>query len=360
MMFYTSVSGWLLYYFVSTASGKFVGLDAAGVEAQFGELMSSPVKMIIFTFIIIFFGFFVCSFSLQKGLEKITKVMMIALLVIMVVLAANSLFMKGGSDGLKFYLLPDVNQVKEVGLLNVITGAMSQAFFTLSLGIGSMAIFGSFIGKDRSLLGESVTIASLDTFVAIAAGLIIFPACFTYGVQPDAGPNLLFVTLPLVFANMPGGRIWGILFFLFMSFAAISSVLAAFQNIVSCPQDLNKKTQKAKKWQISLVSGIILFILSIPCVLGWNVLSGFNPFGGTSNIMDLEDFIVSNVLLPVGALVFVLFCTTKKGWGYENFMEEANQGKGLKVKKWMKYYLKYVLPVILSCFIIINIVNFFI
>lgn len=355
MMFYTSVSGWLLYYFVSTASGKFVGLDASGVEAQFNSLMADPLTMIIYTFIVIFFGFFVCSFSLQKGLEKITKVMMIALLVIMVVLAANSLFMEGGSEGLKFYLLPDMKQVKEVGLLNVITGAMSQAFFTLSLGIGSMAIFGSYISKDRALLGESVNVAVLDTGVALFSGLIIFPACSAYGVSVNAGPPLIFITLPNIFNNIPLGRLWGSLFFIFLCFAALSTVFAVFENIIACCMDLFNWSRK----KACTINAVLMPILSLPCIFGFNILSGFTPFGAGSTVLDLEDFIVSNILLPLGSLAFVLFCVTRYGWGWKKFTEEVNTGKGLKVQNWMRGYLTYVLPVIIIILFVMGIYSFF-
>ena len=271
MMFYTTVAAWMLQYFCFTAGGKFDGLATRDeVSGVFGSMLSNPWILLAFVLGVVAVGFLVCSFDMQKGLEKITKIMMIALLVIMVVLAINSFFLPGASEGLSFYLLPSVDKIKEVGLINVIVAAMNQAFFTLSLGMGSMAIFGSFIGKDRALMGESTTIAALDTFVAITSGLIIFPACYSYDVPVDAGPGLIFETLPHVFNNMPGGRIWGSLFFIFMSFAALSTVFAVFQNILSCTQDLFGWSKK----KACIIDGIAIVLLSIPCVLGFNVLSG--------------------------------------------------------------------------------------
>lgn len=352
MMFYTSVAGWMLQYFGYTAFGKFEDMRTkAEISGVFGEMISSPWVLIAFVAGVVLVGFLVCSFDMQKGLEKITKIMMIALLAIMVILAVRSFFLPGASEGLKFYLLPSVDKIKDVGLFNVIAAAMNQSFFTLSLGIGSMAIFGSFIGKDRSLLGESVTVAVLDTFVALTAGLIIFPACFSYGVPVDAGPSLIFETLPHVFNNMPGGRIFGSLFFVFMSFAALSTVFAVFQNILSCTQDLFGWEKK----KACLIDGVIMFVLAIPCVLGFNVWSDFSIAG--KGIMDIEDLIVSNLLLPGGSLVFVIFCTNKFGWGFESFMEEANLGKGLKVQKWMKVYMRYILPVIVGALLIYSVIT---
>lgn len=352
MMFYTSVAGWMLQYFGYTAFGKFDGMtERVEVSGVFTEMVSNPWVMIAFVAGVVLVGFLLCSFDMQKGLEKVTKIMMIALLAIMVVLAIRSFFLPGASEGLKFYLLPSIDKVKDVGFFNVVVAAMNQSFFTLSLGIGSMAIFGSFIGKDRALLGESVTVAVLDTFVAITAGLIIFPACYSYNVPVDSGPSLIFETLPHVFNNMPGGRIWGSLFFVFMSFAALSTVFAVFQNILSCTQDLFGWSKK----KACLIDGIVIFALAIPCVLGFNVWSGFSI--GGKGIMDIEDLIVSNFLLPAGSLTFVIFCTNKFGWGFESFMEEANLGKGLKVKKWMKVYMRYVLPVIVGALLIYSVIT---
>lgn len=355
MMFYTSVSGWMVRYFVDTARGKFEGLNNSGIKDYFGGMMTDPTTMLIYTWLVVIVGFIVCSFSLQKGLERITKYMMLALLAIMVVLAVNSIFMKGGKEGLAFYLLPDITRFKEAGIMNVIVAAMNQAFFTLSLGMGAMAIFGSYIGKERALMGESVSVAVLDTFVALASGLIIFPACSAYGVEVDSGPNLIFITLPNIFNNIPLGRLWGSLFFMFMSFAALSTVLAVFENIISCFTDIFEMTRK----KACIINGILMLVLSVPCVLGFSVWSGFKPFGGTSSIMDLEDFIVSNIILPLGSLVFVLFCTSKKGWGWNNFTEEANTGKGLKVRNWMRGYMTYVLPIIIFALFVFGMYNFF-
>ena len=355
MMFYTSVSGWMLQYFVSTAKGDFVGLDAEGVEKAFDGMLADPVTLIIYVSIVIVIGFGVCSIGLQKGLEKVTKVMMLALLAIMAVLAVRGFFMEGAAEGLKFYLIPDAQKIKDVGIIKVIVGAMSQAFFTLSLGIGSMAIFGSYIGKDRALLGESVNVAVLDTAVAITSGLIIFPACFSYGVEVTAGPSLIFVTLPNIFNNMPLGRLWGSLFFIFMSFAALSTVLAVFENIISCCCDVFGWSKKKS----CLINGILMFFLSLPCILGFNVLAGFTPFGKGTGVLDLEDFIVSNILLPLGSLTFVIFCVCRYGWGWDKFVSEANEGKGLKVAKWMRPYMTFVLPIVIVALFVLGIVNFF-
>ncbi len=355
MMFYTSVAGWLLKYFVDTASGKYVNVDAAGAKAAFGAMVSDPITMLCYMGFVVVIGFVVCSFSLQKGLERITKYMMLALLIIMVALAMNSVFLKGGADGLKFYLLPSIENFKAAGPFNVIVAAMNQAFFTLSLGIGSMAIFGSYLSKERSLMGEAVNVSILDTFVAICSGLIIFPACSAYNVDVNAGPPLIFETLPTVFSNMPGGRIWGSLFFLFLSFAALSTVFAVFENINASFIDLTGVSKK----KASIINGILMFVLSVPCVLGFNLWSAFQPLKAGNTFMDLEDFIVSNILLPLGSLIFVLFCTSKRGWGFKNFMEEANTGKGYKVKKWMSFYLTYILPVIIAALFVIGLVNYF-
>ena len=357
MMFYTTVCAWMLIYFVKMAGGGFSGLDAGGVASVFSDMLGDPITQIIFMAAVVILGFIVCSAGLQGGLEKITKILMIALLFIMLVLMVNSFFLDGAGEGLSFYLVPDFNKVREVGLGNVIVGAMTQAFFTLSLGIGSMAIFGSYIGKERSLLGESVNVAVLDTFVALVSGLIIFPACFTYGVDPAAayGPSLIFVTLPNIFNNMALGRLWGSLFFVFMSFAALSTVFAVFENIVSCTRDLFGWSKKKS----CLINCIVMLLLSLPCIFGFNLLSGFTPFGPGSSIMDLEDFLASQILLPIGSLVFVLFSVSRYGWGFKNFVAEANEGRGLKVAKWMRPYLTYVLPVIISVLFVVGIINFF-
>ncbi len=352
MMFYTTVAGWMLQYFVKTAKGDFAGLSADGVAGEFNNMLSNPGLLILYMAIIVVIGFFVNSIGVQKGLEKITKVMMIALLVIMVVLAINSMFLEGGSEGLKFYLVPDLGRMKESGIVNVIVGAMNQSFFTLSLGIGSMAIFGSYLGKERTLMGESVNVAVLDTFVALTSGLIIFPACFAYNVQPDSGPSLIFITLPNIFNNIAYGRLWGSLFFVFMTFAAFSTVLAVFENIIACTMDLTGWSRK----KTCLIDGVLMFVLSIPCVLGFNVWSAFQPLGPGSGVLDLEDFIVSNLILPIGSLIFIIFCVTRYGWGWDKFVAEANEGKGLKVAKWMRPYVTYVLPVMVLVILVMGLI----
>lgn len=353
MMFYTSVAGWMLDYFVRTAGGQFVGADTDGVAAQFSQMLGDPLRMTLFMGIIVVLGFLVCSFSLQKGLERITKWMMVALLVIMVVLAINSVCTAGGSQGLRFYLVPDLARMKKVGIGNVVAGAMNQAFFTLSLGIGAMAIFGSYIGKERALMGESARVAALDTLVALCSGLIIFPACFAYGVQPDSGPSLIFITLPNIFNHMPLGRVWGSLFFVFMSFAAFSTVLGVFENIVSCTMDLSGWSRK----KACLFNGILMLLLSMPCVLGFNVFSKFQPLGPGTGVLDLEDFVVSNLLLPLGSLIFIFFCTSRYGWGWKNFTKEANTGKGLTVQRWMRGYMCYVLPVLVAVILVLGLIR---
>lgn len=350
MMFYTSVTAWMLQYFVKTATGAFAGKDVAGVEGVFNSMMGDAGTMILYMGIVVVVGFGVCAIGLQNGLERITKFMMLALLGIMVVLAINSITMEGGGEGLKFYLIPDFGRMADIGVGNVIVGAMNQAFFTLSLGIGSMAIFGSYINKDRSLLGEAVNVGVLDTCVALCSGLIIFPACFSYGVEVNSGPPLIFITLPNIFNNIPMGRFWGSLFFVFLSFAALSTVFAVFENILSCTMDLTGWSRK----KACLINGIAMFILSIPCILGFSVWQDVQIAG--KNIMDMEDFVVSNLLLPIGSLLFVLFCTTRYGWGWEKFLAEANEGKGLKVAKWMRPYMTFVLPVIILVLLIVGLV----
>ncbi len=356
MMFYTTVAGWMVRYFVSTATGELSGLDAAGISDKFSGVLADAPMMILFMAIVIAAAVLVCSIGLKNGLERVTKVMMLALLAIMVILAVNSFFMDGGEAGLAFYLMPNLEEVQKVGIGTIIVNAMNQAFFTLSLGIGAMAIFGSYIGKERSLLGESVNVALLDTLVALSSGLIIFPACFAYGVDVNSGPGLIFITLPNIFNNLPLGRLWGSLFFVFMSFAALSTVLAVFEEIVACTQDLFGWGRK----KACLINGATLFVLSLPCCLGFNVLSFIQPLGEGTNIMDLEDFIVSNLILPLGSLVIILFCVLKKGWGWDNYINEANTGKGLKIKKFMKGYMTYVLPVMVIVLFVIGIVRTFV
>lgn len=356
MMFYTTVAGWMVRYFVMTAAGEMSGLDSAGVADKFSAILSDAPMMILYMGIVIAAAVLVCSIGLKNGLERVTKVMMLALLAIMIVLAVNSFFMPGGKEGLAFYLMPDMEAVSRVGIGNIIVNAMNQAFFTLSLGIGAMAIFGSYIGKERSLLGESVNVALLDTVVAISSGLIIFPACFAYGVDVNSGPSLIFITLPNIFNDLPLGRLWGSLFFVFMSFAALSTVLAVFEEITACTQDLFGWGRK----KACVINGVLLFVLSLPCSLGFNVLSFIQPLGEGTNIMDLEDFLVSNLILPLGSLVIILFCVLKKGWGWENFLSEANSGKGLKMKKFMKGYMTYVLPVMVFALFVIGMIRAFI
>lgn len=355
MMFYTSVAGWMLIYFYKMLTGEFTGKDTAQVGQMFGDMLADPVITTVAMAIVVVTGNLVCSFGVQKGVERISKWMMSALLIIMVVLAINSISLDGGVEGLKFYLVPDFKRTIESGLVDTIVAAMNQSFFTLSLGIGSMAIFGSYIDKDRTLLGESVNIAVLDTFVAVTAGLIIFPACFSFGITPDQGPSLVFITLPNVFNAMAGGRLWGTLFFIFMAFAAFTTVIAVFENIISCCMDLFHFSRK----KACIINLVALLVLSMPCVLGYNVWSGFMPLGAGSAVLDLEDFIVSNLILPFGSLCYVLFCCTKWGWGFDKYIEEANTGKGLKVPKWIRFYVKWILPVILIILLVQGIVSKF-
>ena len=342
MMFYTTVAGWLFLYFVKMAAGDFAGLDADGVAGEFNAMLSNPSLMIGFMVLCVVFCFSVCAMGLQGGVEKITKLMMVSLLVLMVVLAINSVRMEGSRPGLEFYLKPDFNKIKETGIGEVVFAALGQSFFTLSIGIGALAIFGSYIGKERRLTGEAINVTILDTFVAFMAGLIIFPACFAYNIEPGQGPSLIFITLPNVFNNMPGGRFWGTLFFLFMSFAAASTVIAVFQNIVSFATDLTGCSVK----KAVVVNMIAVTLLSLPCVLGFNVWSNVTPFGPGSTILDLEDFIVSNNLLPLGSLVYLLFCKSRYGWGFKNFLGEANEGKGIKFPVWARVYVSYIIPVV--------------
>lgn len=341
MMYYTPVSGWMLSYFFKFATGTFEsGMSSEDVSNVFSNLMSNPNEMIIWMAIMAIAGFFVCSKGIQNGIEKVSKVMMILLLALIIILAVNSLSLTGAAEGIKFYLVPDMEKVKSIGIGHIITSAMSQAFFTLSLGIASMEILGSYMTREKTLPSESIKICILDTFVAITAGLIIFPACFSYGVQPDQGPALIFVTLPNVFVNMAGGRIWGTLFFLFMTFACFSTVIAVFENLISFSIDMfNQSRTKAV-----IINAIIMLIGCLPCIFGFNILSGFSIFG--KGVLDIEDFIVSNLLLPVGAFLYSLFCSTKFGWGFDGYLNECNQGKGIKFPRFIKPYVKYILPVL--------------
>lgn len=352
MMFYTTVAGWMLYYFYQMLTGRFTGKDKDQVAEMFGSMLGSPQVLTVTMVIIVTAGILICSLGLQKGVERITKVMMSLLLLIIVVLAVHSMTLEGGMEGLKFYLLPDFERMKEVGISETITAAMNQAFFTLSLGIGAMAIFGSYIDKKRTLLGESVNIAILDTFVAFVSGLIIFPSCFAFDISPDMGPQLIFITLPNVFNSMAGGRIWGTLFFIFMTFAAFSTILAVFENIISCGMDLFHLSRK-KSCLINLAA---LIVLSLPCVFGYNLWSAIQPLGEGSTILDLEDFLVSNLILPIGSLCYLLFCVTRYGWGFDRYMKETNTGEGLKMPGWIRIYVTYILPVLIVFLIIQGII----
>ncbi|MBR5516262.1 MAG: sodium-dependent transporter [Clostridia bacterium] len=356
MMFYTSVSAWMLQYFVKTAKGDLAGLNAEQVGEEFGKMLGADQlgTMIIYLAIVVIIGAFVCMLGVNKGLERVSKFMMIALLVLMLVLAVNSVFLDGAKEGLKFYLVPSFKKMKEVGVGKVITGAMNQSFFTLSLGIGSMAIFGSYLNNKRTLMGEAVNVAVLDTFVAFTSGLIIFPACFAYGVDAGSGPSLIFITLPNVFNNMAGGRVWGSLFFVFMSFAALSTVLAVFENIIAMLMDMTKWGRKL----CSLIVGIGIFLLSLPCVFGFNIWSSFVPFAEGSGVLDLEDFIVSYLMLPLGSLTMVFFCITRYGWGWRKFMNEANEGTGLKVRPWMRWFVSIIVPIVIVVIFVVGLVTF--
>lgn len=342
MMFYTTIGGWMLSYFFKTVGGMFSGLSPEGVEQAFAQMTQQPLTMTVWMLVVVVISFGICSLGLQNGVEKITKLMMSSLFVIMIALAIHAVTLPNASEGLRFYLMPDFGKISEQGVFQTIFAAMGQAFFTLSIGIGSLAIFGSYIGKERSLLGESINIALLETSVAVISGLIIFPTCFSFGVNPGSGSSLVFITLPNIFNSMMGGRIWGSLFFLFMTFAALSTIVAVFENILSFGMDLWGWSRK----KAVVVNLVLIAVLSLPCILGFNVLSGFHPLGGESNIMDLEDFIVSNNLLPLGSLVYLTFCVTRYGWGWKNFIAEANEGKGLKFPKWIRFYVTFLLPVI--------------
>ena len=350
MMFYTTVAGWMLQYFVHNVTGKFTGMGTEAINNVFYEMLSNPGAQTLYMAIIVVSGFAVISLGVQKGLERVTKWMMLTLIALMGVLAVNSCFLEGGAEGLKFYLIPDFRRMMDIGLGETIVGAMNQAFFTLSLGIGAMAIFGSYINKDRSLMGESVRVCVLDTLVALCSGLIIFPACFAYGVDVNNGPALIFQTLPNVFNNIAGGRIWGSLFFLFMTFAAMSTVLAVFENIVSMVCELTGMS----RGKVCLICCIGIFLLSLPCILGYNLWSDLKIIGGR-DVLDSEDFVVSNLLLPLGSLLFVVYCTSRYGWGWKKFMAEANEGTGLKVAQWMRPYMTYVLPVIVAIIFFVGI-----
>ena len=348
MMYYTTVSGWMISYCVKFVTGTFrSGMSTADTSAVFSSLLSSPLQMGFFMILTVVAGFLICSKGLQDGLEKLSKIMMIALLFLIIILAAHSLTLSGASEGLSFYLIPRFSTVQNVGLGNVISAAMNQAFFTLSLGVAAMEIFGSYMSKDNTLAGEGIRICALDTFVAIMAGLIIFPACFSYGVEVNAGPQLIFITLQNVFVNMSGGRIWGSLFFLFMTFASFSTVIAVFENIMSFCMDMFGISRR----KAALINCIIILIASLPCVLGYNLFSDLRLIGGR-DVLDSEDFLVSNLLLPLGSLVYLLFCVTRWGWGFDNYLEEANTGKGIKLGRFLKPYFQFILPVLILIILI--------
>ena len=349
MMYYTTVSGWMISYFFKFLTGTFHGLDTKAVSGVFGSLLADPMEMGLWMAVTVIAGFLICSLGLRNGLERITKWMMGCLFVLILVLAVHSMLLPGAKEGLAFYLLPDFERAAQVGLPSVITAAMNQSFFTLSLGIGAMEIFGSYMEEKRTLASESVSICILDTFVALSAGLIIFPACFSFGVQPDSGPQLIFVTLPNVFANMAGGRVWGALFFLFMTFASFSTVIAVFENLLaSCIDNFGWDRKKAV-----LINCVLILVLSLPCVLGYNVWSDLRLIGGR-DVLDTEDFLVSNLLLPLGSLVYLLFCVTKWGWDFDNYLSEANKGEGMKMPggKLVKNYFRFVLPVLILVILI--------
>ena len=348
MMYYTTVSGWMVSYFYKFVTGEFkAGMDVDATGSVFSDLLADPKQMGFWMILTVIVGFIVCSRGLQNGLERISKIMMTALLVLIVVLAVHSITLSGAGEGLRFYLIPNLSTVEKVGIGNVISAAMNQAFFTLSLGVAAMEIFGSYMSKNHALAGEGVRICALDTFVAVMSGLIIFPACFSYGVEVTSGPKLIFVTLPNVFVNMAGGRIWGSLFFLFMTFASFSTVIAVFENIMSFAMDMFGWSRN----KTAIINCIIILIASLPCVLGYNVWSNLHLIGGR-DVLDSEDFLVSNLLLPLGSLIYLLFCVTKWGWGFDNYIEEVNTGSGLKMSRKLKPYFQFVLPVLILIILI--------
>jgi NSS family neurotransmitter:Na+ symporter len=356
MMFYTTVSGWMIAYMVKMVSGNFTGLGPAEVGGAFGAFVSDPVQMVFWMIFACVLGFGICAGGLANSVEKVAKVMMIGLYAIIIILVFRVITLPGAGAGLEFYLKPNLNAIKEHGLFTVLFAAMGQAFFTLSLGVGSMAIFGSYIGKEKRLGGEAITVTILDTSAAFLAGLVVLPACAAFGLSYDAGPGLIFATLPNVFNSMAGGRLWGILFFLFMSFAAMSTVIAVFENIIAFAMDITG----CSRGKSVLINLVVMVVLSLPCALGFNLLSGFNPMGEGSVVLDLEDFILSNNLLPLGALCYALFCVSKKGWGFDNFLKEANTGSGIIFPAKLKYYFVWGLPVLLIAFYIVGYINMFI
>ena len=342
MMFYTTVAGWMIYYFIKMLRGDFTGLDSDAVAGEFTSMLGNPTLMAGFMVFVVVLCFGICAQGLVAGVERITKVMMVCLLFLMIALAAHSMVLKGGEPGLEFYLKPDFGKMVDAGLGNSIFAAMGQSFFTLSIGIGALAIFGSYIGKERTLTGEAVCVTVLDTLVALIAGFIIFPACFAFNVQPDSGPSLIFITLPNIFNAMSAGRIWGTIFFLCMFFAACSTIIAVFENLIAFVMDLTNCSRTK-----AVVGNLIaIIVLSLPCIFGFNIWSGFMPLGAGSSIQDLEDFIVSNNLLPIGSLIYLLFCTSRYGWGWDKFQKEANAGSGIKFPGWARFYVSYILPLI--------------
>lgn len=343
MMFYTMVAGWMLNYAFKMASGKLSGVSKEDIGATFDNMLSSPKELIFFTIVAVVVSFGICALGLRNGVEKITKIMMLLLIITMIVLAVHSFTLPNVGEAVKFYFVPDFNKMIDAGIGNVVFAAMTHAFFTLSIGMGSMEIFGSYLTKDRSLTGEAINVMLLDTFVAITAGIIIIPACFAFGVTPNSGPSLLFITLPNVFNQMAGGKVWGTAFFVFMSFAALSTVIAVFENILSMTMEVFEINRK----KAVPINAILIIILSMPCILGFNVWSKFEPLGAGTVVMDLEDFLVSYNILPLGGLLFVLFVTKKNGWGWDNFVEEVNQGKGIKLAKGLRWYVKYIVPVLI-------------
>ncbi len=349
MMYYTTVSGWMLSYFVKFLTGTFNSLSSSDAAANvFTQMLANPTEMGIFMAIAVVLGILICSMGLQNGVERITKVMMCALILLIAVLAVHSFTLSGAKEGLSFFLLPDWNRASQQGIGQVIVSAMNQSFFTLSLGIGAMEIFGSYMSRENTLCSEAVHICALDTLVAISAGLIIFPACFSYGVSPDAGPSLIFITLPNVFANMAGGQVWGALFFLFMTFASFTTVVAVFENIIASVMELFHLSRHTA----CLVCGVGILLLSLPCVLGYNVWSGFQPKGAGSTVLDGEDFIVSNLLLPIGSLIYLLFCVTRWGWGFDQYLAEANTGKGIHLPHFLKPIFQFILPLLIIVIIV--------
>ena len=355
MMFYTTVGGWMLAYIVKMASGTFTGLTPDEVGGVFNGVLANPGEMTVWMIVTVVLSFAVCSMGLRNGVERINKAMMGLLFVILLALCVRSVTLEGAAEGLKFYLVPDFGKMVENGIGEAVYAAMGQSFFTLSLGIGAMAIFGSYISKERSLTGECINICALDTTVALMSGLVIFPACFAFGVDPGEGPGLVFVTLPNVFNQMPGGRLWGSLFFVFMSFAALSTVIAVFENIISFAIDLWGWSRR----KAILVNLVLILVLSMPCVLGFNVWSAIQPLGAGTTIQDLEDFIISNNLLPIGSVLYLLFCTSRYGWGWKNFIAEADEGKGIKFPKWARFYVTYILPIIVVAILIVSYVQKF-